>query len=337
MNKTTLSGKMRAMVFHQVGHPLVPVTLDIPVPNADQLLLKVIACGVCRTDLHIIDGELPHPKLPLIPGHEIVGTVVYVGENVHAFKPGDIVGVPWLGYTCQQCRYCKRQQENLCEQALFTGYTMNGGYAEYMVAYEQYCFPMPAMYANAAGAPLLCAGFIGFRSWNKMNEHAENIGIYGFGAAAHILTQIAVFKKKNIYAFTKRGDILAQLFALDNGARWAGDATGHAPVKLDAAIIFAPDGALIPIALRNLDKGGQVICGGIHMSDIPPFPYSHLWEERSIQSVANLTRRDGELLLQVAPQVPVRTAVRMYTLEEANDALNDLRGGKLNGAAVLTL
>ncbi|WP_343674200.1 zinc-dependent alcohol dehydrogenase family protein [Chitinophaga sp.] len=329
--------KMRAMVLHQIGHPLIPTAIDIPIPDADQLLLKVIACGICRTDLHIVDGELPHPKLPLVPGHEIVGTVVQVGQNVKAFKAGDIVGVPWLGYTCNQCRYCKRHQENLCERALFTGYTMNGGYAEYTVAYAQYCFPMPAMYANAAGAPLLCAGFIGYRSWNKIRDDAENIGIYGFGAAAHILTQIAAFKKKNIYAFTRRGDSLSQMFALDNGAKWAGDSNTHAPVKLDAAIIFATDGNLVPIALRNLEKGGQVICGGIHMSDITPFPYSYLWEERSIQSVANLTREDGELLLQVAPQVPVRTTVRLYSLEEANDALNDLRAGKLKGAAVLVL
>lgn len=337
MNDIIPSGMMRAMVLHQIGHPLIPATIDIPVPNADQVLLKVIACGVCRTDLHIVDGELPHPKLPLIPGHEIIGTVIRVGANVKSFREKDIVGVPWLGYTCHECRYCKRQQENLCEHALFTGYTMDGGYAEYTVAYAQYCFPMPAMYANAAGAPLLCAGFIGYRAWTKIREDAENIGIYGFGAAAHILTQIAVFKKKHIYAFTRRGDIKSQVFALDNGAKWAGDATGHAPVKLDAAIIFAPDGTLIPIALRNLDKGGQVICGGIHMSDIPPFPYSHLWEERSIQSVANLTRLDGDLLLQVAPQVPVRTTIRLYMLEEANDALNDLRKGRLNGAAVLDL
>ncbi|WP_233525703.1 zinc-dependent alcohol dehydrogenase family protein [Chitinophaga silvisoli] len=337
MNDIISSGKMRAMVLHQVGHPLIPSSIEIPVPAADQLLLRVIACGVCRTDLHIADGELAHSKLPLVPGHEIIGTVVRVGQQVQAFKIGDIVGVPWLAYTCKQCRYCKRHQENLCEHALFTGYTMNGGYAEYTVAYEQYCFPMPAIYANAAGAPLLCAGFIGYRSWNKIREDAENIGIYGFGAAAHILTQIAAFKKKNIYAFTKRGDSLSQMFALDNGAHWAGDATGHSPVKLDAAIIFAPDGGLLPIALRNLDKGGQVICGGIHMSDIPPFPYSHLWEERSIQSVANLTRDDGISLLQIAPQVPVRTTVRTYSLEEANDALNDLRTGKLYGAAVLVL
>lgn len=337
MNNTYPTGKMRAMVLHEVGHPLIPCSIDIPVPNADQVLLKVMACGVCRTDLHIVDGELPHPNLPLIPGHEIIGTVVRTGSNVNTFKEKDIVGVPWLGYTCNKCRYCTHHQENLCEQALFTGYTMNGGYAEYTIAYEQYCFPMPPMYANAAGAPLLCAGFIGYRSWNKIRDDAENIGIYGFGAAAHILTQIAVYKKKNIYAFTKRGDTLSQMFALDNGAKWAGDSTGHAPVKLDAAIIFAADGALIPIALRNLRKGGQVICGGIHMSDIPPFPYSHLWEERSIQSVANLTRQDGDLLLQVAPQVPVRTTIRMYTLEEANSALSDLRKGNLNGAAVLVL
>ncbi|WPQ60462.1 zinc-dependent alcohol dehydrogenase family protein [Chitinophaga sancti] len=329
--------QMKAMVLRRVGTPLVPTVMDMPVPGDSQVLLKVIACGICRTDLHIVDGELAHPKLPLIPGHEIIGMVIQVGKSVRSFAVGDIVGVPWLAYTCNECRYCKRHQENLCIHAMFTGYTMNGGYAEYTVAYEQYCFHMPAMYANGSGAPLLCAGFIGFRAWNMIRDNAENIGIYGFGAAAHILTQIAVFKKKNIYAFTKPGDILSQMFALDNGAKWAGDSTGKAPVQLDAAIIFATDGALIPLALLNLDKGGQLICGGIHMSNIPSFPYSHLWEERAIQSVANLTRQDGELLLQVAPQVPVKTTVQLYKLEEANEALSDLRSGKINGAAVLVL
>ena len=312
---------MQAMVLEIQKQPLVLKTLPAPSPSSNQVLVKVIACGVCRTDLHIIDGELTHPKLPLIIGHEIVGAVVRKGEHVTKLNEGDIVGIPWLGYTCGKCKYCLQGKENLCENALFTGYTINGGYAEYTVACEQYCFPLNAKYANAQGAPLLCAGLIGYRSYSMLDKHAENIGIYGFGAAAHLITQAAIYQHKKIYAFTRDGDIIAQQFALELGAVWAGDSSTPSPVKLDAAIILAPVGSLVPKALRDIDKGGTVVCGGIHMSDIPTFPYDILWEERSIQSVANLTRKDGEEFLRLAVAANIRTETKLFQLHEANEAL----------------
>ncbi|UPK72714.1 zinc-dependent alcohol dehydrogenase family protein [Chitinophaga filiformis] len=330
-----LPGTMQAMVLETPRSPLQLQQLPLPVPAPGQVLIRVIACGVCRTDLHIIDGELPSPKLPLVPGHEIVGMVVRNGHGTDHFRPGDIVGVPWLGYTCGKCKYCLRGQENLCEQALFTGYTINGGYAEYTTACARYCFLLPPVYAGAAGAPLLCAGLIGYRSWQMVSQHAQHIGIYGFGAAAHILTQIAKHQHKSIYAFTRQHDTLAQMFAIELGAVWTGSSGEAPPVKLDAAIIFAPAGELIPTALPHLDKGGQIICGGIHMSDIPSFPYHLLWEERSIRSVANLTRKDGELLFKAAAEAKVTTTIQQYRLSEANDALEDLRKGLVKGAAVL--
>lgn len=335
MHTTDIPGNMKAMVLEKAGAPLIFKTLPTPAPARGQVLIKVIACGVCRTDLHILDGELSEPKLPLIPGHEIVGEVVLKGEEVHHLKTGDIVGVPWLAYTCGHCKYCSQGKENLCEQALFTGYTVNGGYAEYVVAGGAYCVELPAIYANPAGAPMLCAGLIGFRSWRMIDEQAENIGIYGFGAAAHIITQIAGYQYKSVYAFTRPGDSISEAFALKMGAVWAGSSLEPPPVKLDAAIIFAPDGSLVPIALSHLDKGGTVVCGGIHMSDIPGFPYEMLWQERSVRSVANLTREDGKRLFEIAPKVPVATSVCYYPLHEANEALAALRAGKLSGAAVL--
>lgn len=335
MHSGDIPGNMKAMVLEKSGTSLLLKTVPTPVPSAGQVLIKVTACGVCRTDLHILDGELTGPVLPLIPGHEIIGEVVLRGEGVTKLNTGDIVGVPWLAYTCGHCKYCSQGQENLCEHALFTGYTVNGGYAEYVVAGETYCIIMPDMYANPAGAPMLCAGLIGFRSWRMINEQAGNIGIYGFGAAAHIITQIARFQYKSVYAFTRPGDGISEAFALEMGAIWAGSSLEAPPVKLDAAIIFAPDGSLVPIALSHLDKGGTIICGGIHMSDIPGFSYEMLWEERAIRSVANLTREDGKQLFEIAPKVPVTTAVCYYPLHEANEALAALRGGKLSGAAVL--
>lgn len=330
-----LPGMMQAMILEKPAAPLVLKTVPVPVPSTGQVLIKVIACGICRTDLHILDGELKHPKLPLIPGHEIVGKVVAAGNGVHFLKQGDVVGIPWLGYTCGTCKYCNRGQENLCEHALFTGYTIDGGYAEYVVAWEKYCFILPSVYANANGAPLLCAGLIGYRSWQMIDKNAHHIGIYGFGAAAHILTQIARFQQKSVYAFTRPGDVKSQQFAIAEGAIWAGDSTEKPPVMLDAAIIFAPDGTLIPMALSHLDKGGTVVCGGIHMSDIPGFPYDLLWEERSVRSVANLTRADGDALLSIAALVPVKTNIAIFDLSEANEALEKLRKGEIHGAAVL--
>jgi len=292
---------------------------------------------VCRTDLHIVDGELQYPKIPLIPGHEIVGIVTKRGEKVTKLNEGDAIGISWMGYTCGHCKYCGRGQENLCENARFTGYTIDGGYAEYTVAHEQYCFPLSSRYANASGAPLLCAGLIGYRSYSMINKAAEKIGIYGFGAAAHILIQVAIYDGKKIFAFTREGDTSAQEFALKLGAVWSGDSRQMPPQQLDAAIIFAPVGNLVPKALRDIDKGGIVVCGGIHMSDIPSFPYHILWEERAIRSVANLTRKDGNGFLKIAPQVPVETETQLYRLQEANKALDDLRSGKIHGAAVLVM
>jgi propanol-preferring alcohol dehydrogenase len=328
---------MQTMVLEKQRQPLILKTLPIPSPAASQVLIRIIACGVCRTDLHIIDGELNHPKLPLIIGHEIVGIVVKKGSAVTKLKEGNIVGVPWLGYTCGKCKYCLQGKENLCENALFTGYTINGGYAEYTVAYEQYCFPLDKKYANANGAPLLCAGLIGYRSYNMIDKSAETIGIYGFGAAAHLITQAAIFQHKKIYAFTRDSDFNAQQFALQLGAVWAGNSSKPSPVKLDAAIIFAPVGSLVPKALQDVDKGGKVVCGGIHMSNIPSFSYDILWEERSIQSVANLTRKDGEEFLKLAAEANIITETKLFQLHEANDALQELREGKFTGAAVLIM
>jgi alcohol dehydrogenase, propanol-preferring len=332
-----LPDTMLAMVLEAPGRPLVEKQLLLPVPSTQQVLVKIIACGVCRTDLHIVNGELKLPKLPLIPGHEIVGVVVKTGISVSRLKIDDIIGIPWMGYTCGSCRYCLMGKENLCENAGFTGYTMDGGYAEYTVAYEQYCFPLSARYANAAGAPLLCAGLIGYRSYNMAGRQSERIGLYGFGAAAHILIQVAVHQGKKVYAFTKNGDRTTQDFALKMGAVWAGDSNQTPPEKLDAAIIFAPAGDLVPKALLDTDKGGVVVCGGIHMSDIPSFPYSSLWEERIIRSVANLTRQDGDDFLKLAPEIPVQTETVVFPLSQANEALESLRKGRILGAAVLQM
>lgn len=325
---------MRAMLFEQSKSPLRWGECARPEPGPDQVLLRVKACGVCRTDLHVIDGELTQPKLPLILGHEIVGVVEAVGERVERFRIGDRVGVPWLGGTCGVCRFCQRGQENLCEAARFTGYQLDGGYAEFTVADQRFCFPIPAMYSDAEAAPLLCAGLIGYRSLAMCGD-ARRVGIYGFGAAAHIVAQVARFQGREVFACTRPGDVAAQQFARDLGAVWSGSSEDRPPELLDAAILFAPVGALVPQALRCLDKGGVVVCGGIHMSDIPRFPYELLWGERVIRSVANLTRRDGEEFLRLAPQVPVRTEVQTFALRSANEALSALREGRLRGAAVL--
>jgi len=328
---------MRAMVLEASGRPLKATDVPIPQPGPGQVLLRVHACGVCRTDLHIVDGELTEPKLPLIPGHEIVGTVIQVGENAPRFKVGDRVGVPWLGYTDGTCLFCQRGQENLCVHPGFTGYTIDGGYAEYTVADERYCFHLPSTYDDAEAAPLLCAGFIGYRSYRLAGDNVEWLGLYGFGAAAHIIAQVAVHQGKRLYAFTRPGDTEAQVFARRLGAVWADDSTKQLPEELDAAIIFAPVGPLVVEALKATTKGGTVVCAGIHMSDIPSFPYHLLWEERIIRSVANLTRQDGEEFLEIAPRVPVRTQVQRFALEEANEALDHLREGQIQGAAVLVM
>jgi alcohol dehydrogenase, propanol-preferring len=327
---------MRAMVLHKPRQPLVCVELPKPQPARGQVLVRVSACAVCRTDLHVVDGELPNPKLPLIPGHEIVGSVEHVGVGVERFKPQDRVGIPWLGWTCGECEFCRAGRENLCDRARFTGYTLDGGYAEYVIADARFCFPIPDSFSDAQAAPLLCAGLIGYRSLVKAGD-AKRLGIYGFGAAAHIVTQIALFQEREVFAFTRPGDTIAQRFAKSFGAVWAGDSDTLPPERLDAAIIFAPVGPLVPQALRAVTKGGAVICGGIHMSDIPSFSYELLWHERTICSVANLTRRDGEEFLALAPQVPVRTEVQTFPFVEANEALASLRDGELRGAAVLVV
>jgi propanol-preferring alcohol dehydrogenase len=327
---------MRAMVLTQPGRPLELQARPVPKPDHAQLLIRVRACGVCRTDLHIVDGELPKPKLPLILGHQIVGEVVALGPEVTGFTPGELVGVPWLGSTCGQCRYCTRGQENLCDHAQFTGYQLDGGYAEYTVADYRYSFPLPTESSAAELAPLLCAGLIGYRAL-KMAGDAERIGLYGFGSAAHLVAQLARHQGREVYAFTRPGDQAAQRLALELGAAWAGSGTEPPPKSLDAAIIFAPAGELVPIALRATAKGGTVICGGIHMSDIPSFPYRDLWEERVLRSVANLTRQDALEFLALAPQVPIRTRVTPFALEEADRALALLRQGALSGSAVLVL
>ncbi|MGQ9617279.1 MAG: zinc-dependent alcohol dehydrogenase family protein [Spirochaetota bacterium] len=327
---------MKAMILNQPRKPLKFTELIIPSPDPSQLLVKVLACGVCRTDLHVVDGELPEPKLPLIPGHEIVGRVVEKGRDVERFKTGERVGIPWLGKTCGVCNYCKGGQENLCDSALFTGYTIDGGYAEYTVANENFCFKIPESYSDEKAAPLLCAGLIGYRSL-RMTGEAKNLGLYGFGAAAHIIIQVAIHEGREVYAFTSPGDRDKQHFALSLGAIWAGDSTEKPPQMLDAAIIYAPVGSLIPSALKAVRKGGVVVCAGIHMSDIPSFPYRILWEERVVRSVANLTRRDGEEFMEVAAKVRIKNETTPFPLEKANEALDALRSGRLKGAAVLLL
>lgn len=324
---------MRAMVLQQKKHPLILEELPVPVPKKGQVLIKVNACGICRTDLHVVDGELEHPKLPLIPGHQIVGIIEKKGHGTSLVE-GTRVGVPWLGGSCGHCEYCLVGGENLCDNAVYTGYQVNGGFAEYCVANEKFCFPLPESYPDLQAAPLLCAGLIGYRAL-RMAGAGTNLGFYGFGAAAHILTQVACYQHRNVYAFTRKNDSKTQDFAKSLGAVWAGDSDQKPPEPLDAAIIFAPEGPLVPTALRAVRKGGIVICAGIHMSDIPSFPYSILWEERSIKSVANLTRRDGDEFLALAPKIPVKTSVTVYPLEKANEALDDLRHGRFSGAAVI--
>jgi propanol-preferring alcohol dehydrogenase len=327
---------MRAMILDSPGNPLRNAEVPEPEPAPEQVLLRVRACAVCRTDLHVVDGELPDPKLPLIPGHQIVGTVERVGGRVDRFEVGDRVGVPWLGRTDGTCRYCLAGRENLCDEARFTGYQMDGGYAGYTVADHRFCFPIPEGYPDLQAAPLLCAGLIGYRSLVAAGD-AERLGLYGFGASAHIIAQVAAHQGRKIFAFTRDGDEEGQGFARELGAAWAGGSDQAPPEELDAAIIFAPVGALVPTALRAVAKGGVVVCAGIHMSDIPSFPYEILWGERAVRSVANLTRKDGEEFLALAPTVPVRTEVVTFPLEEANEALNALRGGKIRGAAVLVV
>lgn len=327
---------MRAMLLRQPRQPLEVAELPSPSPAADQVRIEVHACGVCRTDLHIFDGELTQPKLPLVLGHQVVGTVAEVGEHVERFRPGDRVGVPWLGWTCGRCRYCLSGRENLCDSARFTGYDIDGGYAEQAVADERFCFPIPEGFPDLAAAPLLCAGLIGFRAL-RMTGDGERLGLYGFGAAAHIILQVARHQGRRVFAFTRGADQASQEFARGLGAEWAGDAMKPPPEELDAAIIFAPVGALVPAALRAVAKGGVVVCAGIHMSDIPSFPYDILWGERQLRSVANLTRQDGEEFLALAPQVPVKTAVEVFPLAEANQALNRLRAGEIRGAGVLAV
>ena len=326
---------MKAMVLNAAGEPLRFEERPDPSPGPGQVLIRIAACGVCRTDLHLVDGELPDPVLPIVPGHEIVGTVDALGEGVDRFRPGDRVGVPWLGHVCGTCRFCLSGAENLCDEPGFTGYQIDGGYADVTVADANYCFPIHGDYTDAEAAPLLCAGLIGYRSLRMCGDDIEALGIYGFGAAAHIVAQVARHQGRKVYAFTRPGDELAQKFALDLGAAWAGDSDTAPPAELDAAIIFAPVGALVPAALRAVRKGGVVVCGGIHMSDIPRFPYDILWGERVVRSVANLTRRDAEEFLALAPNVPVRTSIEVFPLQQANDALDALRAGNLTGAAVL--
>ena len=325
---------MRAMVLRAPNTPLVCEERALPDPGASELRLEILACGVCRTDLHVVDGELPRPALPVVPGHEIVGVVDAIGAGVSGFARGQRVGVPWLGHTCGHCPYCARGRENLCDDPLFTGYTRDGGYASHAIADAAYCFALPQHGDPAEQAPLLCAGLIGWRSL-KMAGEARNIGIYGFGAAAHIIAQVARAKGRRIFAFVRPGDEAAKQFALSLGAVWAGGSNETPPQPLDAAIIFAPVGALVPLALGHVRKGGTVVCGGIHMSDIPAFPYAKLWEERRIVSVANLTRDDAREFLALAGEVKIDMHVRRHALEDANRALSDLREGRLQGAAVL--
>jgi alcohol dehydrogenase, propanol-preferring len=325
---------MKAMVLHKVRAPLITEERPLPSPGPGEIRVAVEACAVCRTDLHVVDGDLPHPRLPVIPGHEIVGRVEALGSGVRNHKLGERVGIPWLGHTCGHCAYCACGRENLCDDPLFTGYTRDGGFASHAVADAAYAFPLPDSGDPVALAPLLCAGLIGWRSLVATGS-ARKIGIYGFGAAAHIITQVCTWQRRRVFAFTRPGDDAAQDFARSLGAVWAGGSDESPPERLDAAIIFAPVGDLVPLALQAVDKGGRVVCGGIHMSDIPRFPYRLLWEERQVVSVANLTRQDAHDFLAIAPKVPVRTETVRYPLEAANEALADLRTGRLQGAAVL--
>jgi propanol-preferring alcohol dehydrogenase len=325
---------MRAQVLTVAGRPLAAAELPMPSPGPQQVLIEVRACAVCRTDLHVVAGELSEPKLPLVPGHEIIGTVVEIGESVDRFAVGDRVGVPWLGWTCGVCDYCRSGRENLCDRARFTGYQIDGGYAELTVADERYCFAIDPRYGDVEAAPLMCAGLIGYRTLQTAAE-APLVGIYGFGAAAHIVAQLIRHQGRRLFAFTRPGDIVAQDFARSLGAEWAGSSGDPPPEPLDAALIFAPVGGLVPAALAATKKGGTVVCGGIHMSDIPAFPYRLLWQERVLRSVANLTRRDAEEFLVLAPQAGIRTETVTYPLANANQALADLRNGALQGAAVL--
>jgi len=322
------------MILEAQRQPLRLVDIPKPVPGPEQILIKVSACGVCRTDLHIVDGDLTNPKLPLVPGHQIVGTVLRLGPGAEGFELGDRVGVPWLGWTDGTCRYCTSDRENLCDSARFTGYDMDGGYAEYAVADDRYCFPIPEGFGDLQAAPLLCAGLIGYRSLRLAGD-GERLGLYGFGASAHIVCQVAKFQGRKVFAFSKPGDEEDQAFARELGADWVGGSDEHPPEELDAAIVFAPVGPLMIEALKASAKGGRVVSAGIHMSDIPSFPYAELWGERSLSSVANLTRQDGREFLELAPKVPVHTQVTEYPLERANEALGDIRSGKLTGAAVL--
>ena len=325
---------MRCMVLDAVRTPLRLASLPVPSPGPGQVLIRVHACAVCRTDLHVVDADLTEPKLPLIPGHEIIGTVAARGDGVERFAIGDRVGVPWLGWTCGECEFCRSDRENLCARARFTGYQIDGGYSEYTVADQRFCFAIPQVYSDIEAAPLLCAGLIGYRSLRMAGE-ARRLGLYGFGAAAHIIAQVARWQGREVYAFTSPGDADAQAFARELGAVWAGGSDQPPPQMLDAAIIFAPVGPLVPAALRAVERGGTVICAGIHMSPIPSFPYDILWGERVVRSVANLTRHDGKEFLALAPKVPVKTRPLPYALEQANQALDDLRAGRLQGAAVL--
>ena len=325
---------MRAMQLEAPGRPLREAEIPVPRPRGGEVLVQVHACGVCRTDLHVVDGELSEPKLPLVPGHQIVGRVAAVASGVERFAVGDRIGVPWLGGSCGGCRYCRSGRENLCDAARYTGYQIDGGFAEFCTADARFCFPIPARYDDLQAAPLLCAGLIGYRSL-RMAGDAQRLGFYGFGASAHILIQIARFQGREVFVFTRPGDAAAQQFARELGATWVGDSDRKPPLPLDAAIVFAPVGSLVPAALRAVGKGGVVVCAGIHMSEIPAFPYAILWGERMVRSVANLTRRDGEEFFALAPEVPVRTEVHPYSLRDVNRALDDLRGGRFTGAAVI--
>ena len=324
------------MVLEKPRQPLVLREVPKPKPEGRQLLVRVSACAVCRTDLHIVDGELPDPKLPLIPGHQIVGRVEEIGTSVEKFSIGERVGIPWLGWTDGECVYCRSNRENLCDRARFTGYTIDGGYADFVVADARFCFRLPEQYDDVDVAPLLCAGMLGYRSYRKTGD-ARRLGIYGFGNAAHLIAQVAIYQGREIFAFTRPGDKVGQESARKLGITWAGGSDEMPPERLDAAIIFAPVGPLIPAALRTLAKGGSVVCGGIHMSDIPSFPYVDLWGERAICSVANLTRGDGEEFLEIASRVPVQTKTETFPLEEANTALEKFRSGELSGTAVLLI
>jgi alcohol dehydrogenase, propanol-preferring len=327
---------MKAMVLETQGKPLKGLFLPKPVPGPGQVLVRVLACGVCRTDLHVVDGDLKEPKLPLVPGHQVVGLVEAVGKGVNAFKPGERAGIPWLGGSCGTCDYCQTGRENLCDQARYTGYQLDGGFAQYCLADERFAFPLPPSYPDLQAAPLLCAGLIGYRAL-RMAGDGKKIGFYGFGSSAHLLIQVARHQDREVYVFTREGDGESRAFAEKLGAAWVGTSGEMPPKLLDAAILFAPVGELVPLALKAVAKGGVVVCAGIHMSDIPSFPYSILWGERQVRSVANLTRRDGEEFLKLAPQIPIQTQVNIYPLDRANEALADLRAGRLQGSAVLQI